>query len=159
MAIVIAVIENHKNKEIDSLCADYLKKLTGTYATKLEILPAARVTDPAQQKAKETETILKLCKPGDKLVLCDEHGKQLLHDVKEHGKHYNQDSIFHHDTKSAKLHGTNATGFPGKGKEEDVGKTKFNKPHAPFQTETKPKSDKPLKAGRTSRGSARFTTE
>ena len=76
MAIVIAVIENHKNKEIDSLCADYLKKLTGTYATKLEILPAARVTDPAQQKAKETETILKLCKPGDKLVLCDEHGKQ-----------------------------------------------------------------------------------
>jgi 23S rRNA (pseudouridine1915-N3)-methyltransferase len=76
VAIVIAVIENHKNKEIDSLCADYLKKLTGTYATKLEILPAARVTDPAQQKAKETETILKLCKPGDKLVLCDEHGKQ-----------------------------------------------------------------------------------
>ncbi len=75
MAIVIAVIENHKNKEIDSLCADYLKKLTGTYATKLEILPAARVTDPNQQKAKETETILKLCKPGDKLVLCDEHGK------------------------------------------------------------------------------------
>ena len=53
MAIVIAVIENHKNKEIDSLCADYLKKLTGTYATKLEILPAARVTDPNQQKVKE----------------------------------------------------------------------------------------------------------
>lgn len=75
MAIVIAVIENHKNKEIDSLCADYLKKLTGTYATKLEILPAARVNDPIQQKAKETETILKICKPGDKLVLCDEHGK------------------------------------------------------------------------------------
>ena len=75
MAIVIAVIENHKNKEIDSLCADYLKKLTGTYATKLEILPAARVSDPVQQKLKETETILKLAKPGDKLILCDEHGK------------------------------------------------------------------------------------
>ena len=89
----------------------------------------------------------------------DEHGKQLLHDVKEHGKHYNQDSIFHHDTKSAKLHGTNATGFPGKGKEEGVGKTKFNKPDSPYQTETKPKSDKPLKAGRTSKGSAKFTTE
>ncbi len=76
MAIVIAVIENHKNKEIDFLCADYLKKLTGTYATKLEILPAARVNDPQQQKLKETETILKLAKPGDKLILCDEHGKQ-----------------------------------------------------------------------------------
>ena len=75
MAIVITAIENHKNKEIDLLCADYIKKLNGPYATKLEILPAARVTDPAQQKIKETETLLKLCKPGDKLILCDEHGK------------------------------------------------------------------------------------
>ena len=78
MAIVIAAIENHKNKDIDLLCADYIKKLNGPYATKLEILPAARVTDPAQQKIKETETLLKLCKPGDKLILCDEHGK--MHD-------------------------------------------------------------------------------
>lgn len=75
MAIVIAVIENHRNKEIDILCADYLKKLNGPYSTKLEILPAARVTDPSLQKVKETETILKLCKPSDKLILCDEHGK------------------------------------------------------------------------------------
>lgn len=75
MAIIIAVIENHKNKEIDSLCSEYLKKLTGTFATKLEILPAARVTDPGLQKIKETETVLKLSKPGDKLILCDEHGK------------------------------------------------------------------------------------
>ena len=47
----------------------------------------------------------------------------------------------------------------GKDKEEGVGKTKFNKPDSPYQTETKPKSDKPLKAGRTSKGSAKFTTE
>jgi hypothetical protein len=88
----------------------------------------------------------------------DEHGKQLLHDIKKHGEHYNQDSILHHDGKTATLHGTNKTGFPGHGKTENVGKMAFNKPHAPFQTETKPKSDKPLKPGRTSKGSARFTT-
>ena len=69
-----------------------------------------------------------------------EHGKQLLHDIKEHGKHYNQDSVFHHDTESAKLHG------------------RYNKPDSPYQTEMKPKSDKPLKKGRTDKGSARFTT-
>lgn len=88
----------------------------------------------------------------------DEHGKQLLHDIKKHGEHYNQDSILHHDGKTATLHGTNKTGHPGYGKSENVGKMAFNKPHAPFQTETKPKSDKPLKPGRTSKGSARFTT-
>ena len=47
----------------------------------------------------------------------------------------------------------------GKGKTEPVGQLKFNKPEAPFQTEMKPKSDKPLKPGRTSKGSARFTTQ
>jgi len=88
----------------------------------------------------------------------DEHGKQLLHHVKELGSHYNQDSIFHHDTKSAKLHGTNTTGFVGKDKTKPVGQTRYNKPDSPYQTETKPKSDKPLKKGRTSKGSARFTT-
>jgi hypothetical protein len=88
----------------------------------------------------------------------DEHGKQLLHDVKEHGRHYNQDSVFHHNTKTAKLHGTNETGFPGKGRTEPLGVTKYNRPEEPSQTETKPKSDRPLKKGRTSKGSAKFTT-
>ena len=89
----------------------------------------------------------------------DEAGKQLHHDMVKHAQHYNQDAIFHHDGKEGKLHGTNATGYPGKGKTEPVGKVKYNKPHAPFQTETKPKSDKPLKSGRTTKGQARFTTE
>ena len=38
MAIIVAAIENHKNKEIDSLCAEYLKKLNGPFATKLDLL-------------------------------------------------------------------------------------------------------------------------
>ncbi len=88
----------------------------------------------------------------------DEHGKKLLQHVKELGSHYNQDSVFHHDTKSAKLHGTNETGSIGKGKTSPVGQTRYNKPEAPYQTETKPKSNNPLKKGRTDKGSARFTT-
>ena len=59
--------------------------------------------------------------------------------IKKHGEHYNQDSILHHDGKTATLHGTNKTGFPGHGKTEPVGKMAFNKAHSPFQTETKPK--------------------
>jgi hypothetical protein len=89
----------------------------------------------------------------------DDAGHKLLSDMKKHGEHYNQDAILHHDGKKATLHGTNKTGFPGHGKTENVGSMKYNKPDAPFQTEMKPKSDKPLKAGRTSKGSARFTTE
>ncbi len=89
----------------------------------------------------------------------DEGGKKLHHDMVQHAKHYNQDAIFHHDGKKGELHGTNETGYPGKGKTEPVGKIKYNKPNAPFQTETKPKSDNPLKQGRTTKGSARFTTE
>jgi hypothetical protein len=88
----------------------------------------------------------------------DEAGHQLVHDMKQHAHHYNQDSIFHHDGKEGKLHGTNATGYPGKGKTEPVGKVHYNQPKEPFQTELKPKGDK-LKAGRTSKGSARFTTK
>ena len=88
-----------------------------------------------------------------------EHGQQLYSDIKKHGQDYNQDSILYHDHTGGKLHGTNETGYPGKGKTAQVGQMRFNKPEAPFQTEMKPKSDKPLKPGRTSKGSARFTTQ
>ena len=148
------------------------------YAVLSAYRPEGEAT-PEQNKARHAELKKKLTAQGyahkeveghyeggkEKSILVhakgkgDAHGRQLLHDVKEHGKHYNQDSIFHHDTKSAKLHGTNATGFIGKDKTEDVGKTHYNKPESEYQTETKPKSDKPLKAGRTSKGSARFSTE
>lgn len=45
------------------------------HSVKLELLPAARTPDPEVQKSKETETLLKLMKPGDTLILCDERGK------------------------------------------------------------------------------------
>ena len=75
--ILIAAIENHKNAEIDALCNDYVKRCAPMHAVKLELLPAARTPDPEAQKAKESETVLKLMKPGDTLILCDERGKTL----------------------------------------------------------------------------------
>jgi len=88
----------------------------------------------------------------------EKSGNELLHDMKKHGEHYNQDAIYHHDGKSATLHGTNKSGYPGYGKKENIGKLAFNKPKEPAQTEMKPKSDRPLKPGRTSKGAARFTS-
>ena len=73
--ILIAAIENHKNAEIDALCADYVKRCGPMHSVKLELLPAARTPDPEAQKAKESETLLKMMKPGDTLILCDERGK------------------------------------------------------------------------------------
>lgn len=73
--ILIAAIENHKNSEIDALCADYLKRCAPMHAVKIELLPAARTPDAETQKAKESETLLKIMKPGDTLILCDERGK------------------------------------------------------------------------------------
>ena len=77
-------------------------------------------------------------------------GKKLLKLAKKAGSRHDQDSILHHDGKTAKLVGTNKTGFPGKGKSEKVGtKLKYNNPESPFQTELRPGKG---------RGPARFTT-
>ena len=52
----------------------------------------------------------------------EDHG-QLKSFLKKHGEHYGQDSVLHkaHNEEHAKLHGTREGGFPGKGKEHDVG--------------------------------------
>lgn len=77
MALVLAAIENHRDAEIDALCSKYLQRLTGPWKTELLLLPAARVKDPDMQKKTETATLLKILKPGDTLILCDERGKTL----------------------------------------------------------------------------------
>lgn len=77
MSILILAIENHKEKEIDLLCDKFLKRMQGNMVAKIELLPAARVKDPEMQKQKETQAVLKFCKPGDKLFLCDELGQTL----------------------------------------------------------------------------------
>lgn len=95
------------------------------------------------------------------------HGKRLLKDMKAVGAKYGQDSVLHHNGRKATLHGTNKSGWPGKGKRAGVGKIAHNRPTAPFQTETKPTrgADKPVRpkdlkrSASQHKASARFTTE
>ncbi|MBL7813309.1 MAG: 23S rRNA (pseudouridine(1915)-N(3))-methyltransferase RlmH [Bacteroidetes bacterium] len=75
MSLLILAIENHRDNEIDILCEKFIKRMQGNMSASLELLPAARVKIPEEQKIKESETILKYCKPGDQLILCDERGK------------------------------------------------------------------------------------
>ncbi len=75
MSILIAAIENHKEPGIDDLCEKYLQRLNGPWKTTLLRLPAARVKEPGKQKQIETETLQKIIKPEDVVLLCDENGK------------------------------------------------------------------------------------
>lgn len=73
--IIIAAIENHRDSEIDLLCKKYLQRMEKMHPVKLELIPAAKVKDPIQQKEKESASIAKICKKNDLLILCDERGK------------------------------------------------------------------------------------
>ena len=77
-------------------------------------------------------------------------GHSLRTDVNSLGRHYDQDSVFHHDGKKGSLHGTNKTGWVGDGKDIGLGKIRYNRAEAPYQTETKPGSK---------RKSARFSSD
>ncbi len=77
MSILIAAIENHKDAAIDELCEKYLQRLNGPWKTALLRLPAARVKEPEKQKQIETESLQKIIKPEDVVLLCDENGKTL----------------------------------------------------------------------------------
>lgn len=72
--IVILAIENHKNDAVNFLCNEYLKRTKGVFRTEIILLPAAKLKDPATQKEKECESVLKALKPDDTVFLCDENG-------------------------------------------------------------------------------------
>jgi hypothetical protein len=93
---------------------------------------------------KETSHIIHAKAPGK------ESGAELVAFGRKMGHKYDQDSVLHHNGKSARLVGTNKTGYPGKGNADKVGgKLKFNNPASPFQTEMRPGKKK---------SPARFTT-
>lgn len=71
-------------------------------------------------------------KPGKK------HSDELFRHMHQLASHYDQDSILHHDGKSAKLHGTNDTGFPGRGNQLAVGTNHYNKQNPDGMTGFKP---------------------
>ena len=66
------------------------------------------------------------------------HVKQFKRDMTNLSAKYNQDAVAIRHKKTTDLVGTNDTGYPGRGKVANVGKTAYNVKDAPFQTEFKP---------------------
>lgn len=66
------------------------------------------------------------------------HVKQFKRDMTNLSAKYDQDAVALRHNKTTNLVGTNDTGYPGKGKVDNVGKTAYNVKDAPFQTEFKP---------------------
>lgn len=67
------------------------------------------------------------------------HVKQFKRDMEKMSTKYDQDAVAIRHNKETKLVGTNTTGYPGKGKVDNVGKTSYNVKDAPFQTEFNPR--------------------
>lgn len=66
------------------------------------------------------------------------HVKQFKRDMTNLSAKYDQDAVALRHNKTTNLVGTNDTGYPGRGKVDNVGKTAYNVKDAPFQTELKP---------------------
>lgn len=67
------------------------------------------------------------------------HKKQFRRDMERLSTEYGQDAVAHRHDKTTDLIGTNDTGYPGRGKVVNVGKTVYNKKDADFQTEFNPR--------------------
>ncbi|WP_179345824.1 23S rRNA (pseudouridine(1915)-N(3))-methyltransferase RlmH [Winogradskyella ursingii] len=80
MQIKLIAIGKTDNKNLQTLIADYKKRLGFYIRFEMEIIPDiknAKHLSEAQQKEKEGELILKKTQASDVLVLLDENGKQM----------------------------------------------------------------------------------
>ncbi|WP_425075665.1 23S rRNA (pseudouridine(1915)-N(3))-methyltransferase RlmH [Psychroserpens sp. S379A] len=80
MTIKLLAIGKTDNKELQSLIADYQKRLGFYVKFEFEIIPdlkKAKHLSEAQQKQKEGELILNKLNSSDVMILLDENGKQL----------------------------------------------------------------------------------
>jgi hypothetical protein len=66
------------------------------------------------------------------------HVKQFKRDMTNLSAKYDQDAVAIRHKKTTNLVGTNDTGYPGRGKVDNVGKTVYNKQDADFKTEFRP---------------------
>ena len=82
---------------------------------------------------KEPSIVVHAKTPGNKSA------SELVRVARAAGERFDQDSVLHHTGKTARLIGTNKTGYPGYGKSEKVGtRLKYNNKESPFQTELRP---------------------
>ena len=79
MTTTLLFVGKTTDPHIDTLCQEYLKRLTHYLPVRLQIVPELRNTKaltPDQQKQAEGELILRAVPQSADLILLDEHGKE-----------------------------------------------------------------------------------
>ncbi len=79
MKVTLLVVGKTTDKHIIALVDEYLGRLKHYLPTEVEVIPELRQTSSlteAQQKEQEAALILARIKPGDRVVLLDEHGTE-----------------------------------------------------------------------------------
>lgn len=64
-----------KKSEYDAQIAEYQKRITVPFSLTCEILEPAGIDHKEQSRLKESEKLLAKIKPGDFMIIMDEHGK------------------------------------------------------------------------------------
>lgn len=142
---ISAVRPNYTDAENEQRTAELKKKISA-------LGYGFREAEGHWEGGKEKSIVVNAAAPGN------EHGRSLVKDMRRLAKEYEQHSIYHHNGDAGHEIGTSESGRLGTTGVERAGRAQYNRPAAPFQTELRPKSNKPLKPGRTSKGSARFTS-
>ena len=79
MNTTILLVGKTTDPHIETLCQEYLKRLTHYLPVRVQVIPELRNTKaltPEQQKQAEGELILRAVPQSAELILLDEHGKE-----------------------------------------------------------------------------------
>jgi 23S rRNA (pseudouridine1915-N3)-methyltransferase len=79
MNTTILLVGKTTDPHIETLCQEYLKRLTHYLPVRVQVIPELRNTKaltPEQQKQAEGELILRAVTPASELILLDEHGQE-----------------------------------------------------------------------------------
>lgn len=79
MNTTILLVGKTTDPHIETLCQEYLKRLTHYLPVRVQVIPELRNTKaltPEQQKQAEGELILRAVTPTSELILLDEHGQE-----------------------------------------------------------------------------------
>lgn len=76
MQVVIIAVGKESSQAVLKLQQEYERRLTSWADINWKLIPASRLTDIQQIRAKESEAILSQLKPNDTVILLDERGSQ-----------------------------------------------------------------------------------
>lgn len=80
MKVELIFVGKTFDKRFDSAIDDYIQRIKHYLPIEVTVIPAVKNTKnitEEQQKQMEGKLILRAVNPGDTLVLCDEHGKEM----------------------------------------------------------------------------------